>query len=59
MPIIAGDDAMVQEFSKTLRYLGTVQDILNKHHALATPFSKLTPEILQEIEAEFAKRQAK
>ena len=59
MPIIAGDDAMVQEFSKTLRYLGTVQDILNKHHALATPFSKLTPEILQEIEAEFARRQAK
>ncbi len=59
MPIIAGDDAMVQEFSKTLRYLGTVQDILSKHHALATPFSKLTPEILQEIEEEFAKRQAK
>ena len=59
MPIIAGDDAMVQEFSKTLRYLGTVQDILNKHQALATPFSKLTPEILGEIEAEFAKRQAK
>ena len=46
LPIIAGDDAMMQEFSKTLRYLGTVQDILNKHQALATPFSKLTPEIL-------------
>ena len=59
LPIIADDDAMVQEFSKTLRYLGTVQDILSKHHALATPFSKLTPEILSEIEAEFAKRQAK
>ena len=59
LPIIAGDDAMMQEFSKTLRYLGTVQDILNKHQALATPFSKLTPEILGEIEAEFAKRQAK
>ncbi|MBQ7499251.1 MAG: hypothetical protein IJU00_15725 [Selenomonas sp.] len=59
MPIIAGDDAMVQEFSKTLRYLGTVQDILKKHHALATPFSKLTPDILDEIEDEFAKRQAK
>lgn len=59
LPIIAGDDAMMQEFSKTLRYLGTVQDILNKHQALATPFSKLTPEILGEIETEFAKRQAK
>lgn len=59
LPIIAGDDAMVQEFSKTLRYLGTVQDILSKHHALATPFSKLTPEILAEIEKEFARRQAK
>ena len=59
LPIIADDDAMVQEFSKTLRYLGTVQDILKKHHALATPFSKLTPEIMQEIEAEFANRQAK
>ena len=59
LPIIAGDDAMVQEFSKTLRYLGTVQDILKKHHALATPFSKLTPDILDEIEDEFAKRQAK
>ena len=50
---------MVQEFSKTLRYLGTVQDILKKQHALATPFSKLTPDILDEIEEEFAKRQAK
>ena len=59
LPIIANDDAMKQEFSKTLRYLGTVQDILRKHHALATPFSKLTPEIMQEIEAEFASRQAK
>ena len=59
LPIIADDDAMVQEFSKTLRYLGTVQDILKKHHALATPFSKLTPEIMQEIETEFANRQAK
>ena len=59
LPIIADDDAMKQEFSKTLRYLGTVQDILRKHHALATPFSKLAPEIMQEIEAEFASRQAK
>ena len=50
MPIIADDDAMVQEFERTLRYLGTVQDILNKHQAPATPFSQLTPDILQEIE---------
>ena len=57
MPIIADDDAMVQEFNRTLRYLGTVQDILNRHHALTTPFSRINPEILQEIEAELEKRQ--
>ena len=50
MPIIADDDAMVQEFERTLRYLGTVQDILNKHQAPATPFSQLSPELLQEVE---------
>ena len=50
MPIIADDDAMVQEFERTLRYLGTVQDILNKHQAPATPFSQLSPALLQEIE---------
>ena len=50
MPIIADDDAMVQEFERTLRYLGTVQDILNKHQAPATPFSQLSPALLQEVE---------
>ena len=50
MPIIADDDAMVQEFERTLRYLGTVQNILNKHQAPATPFSQLSPALLQEVE---------
>lgn len=53
MPIIADNDAMRQEFSKNIRYLGTVQDILAKHSALSTPFPQIPGSIMQEIEAEF------
>lgn len=56
MPIIAVNDAMKQEFYKNLRYLGTVQDILSKHHALSTPFPEISGEIMQEIETEFQRR---
>lgn len=57
MPIIASNDAAVHEFERSLRYLGTVQDILRIHHELTTPFSQLSPEILQEIEAAWEENQ--
>ena len=53
MPIIAQNDAMCQEFTKNIHYLGTVQDILAKHAALSTPFPQIPGEIMQEIEDEF------
>ena len=53
MPIIAQNDAMCQEFTKNIHYLGTVQDILAKHAALATPFPQIPGSIMQEIEEEF------
>ena len=56
MPIIAVNDAMKREFTKNIRYLGSVQDILSKHHALSTPFPKISREIMQEIEDEFLQR---
>ena len=53
MPIIAKNDAMCQEFTKNIHYLGTVQDILAKHAALSTPFPQIPGDIMQEIEDEF------
>ena len=53
MPIIAKNDAMCQEFTKNIHYLGTVQDILAKHAALSTPFPQIPGDIMQEIETEF------
>lgn len=53
MPIIAKNDAMCQEFTKNIHYLGTVQDILAKHAALSTPFPQIPGDIMQEIENEF------
>ena len=53
MPIIAQNDAMCQEFTKNIHYLGTVQDILAKHAALSTPFPQIPGDIMQEIENEF------
>ena len=53
MPIIAQNDAMCQEFTKNIHYLGTVQDILAKHAALSTPFPQIPGNIMQEIEEEF------
>ncbi|WP_051180454.1 hypothetical protein, partial [Selenomonas ruminantium] len=53
MPIIAQNDAMCQEFTKNIHYLGTVQDILAKHAALSTPFPQIPGDIMQEIEKEF------
>ena len=51
--IDAKNDAMCQEFTKNIHYLGTVQDILAKHAALSTPFPQIPGDIMQEIETEF------
>ena len=53
LPIIAANDAIRQEFAKNIRYLGIVQNILSKHHALQTPFRDIPGAIMQEIETEF------
>ncbi len=49
-PIIIGNDAALVQFKENLRYLGLVQDILNKHNAPNIPFAEIPPEIRQEIE---------
>ena len=56
LPSVAGHDAMQREFIKSLRYLGTVQDILSKHNAPDMPFPDLPKELLDEIEIEFTRQ---
>ena len=53
IPSIADDDAMYQEFKRNLLYLRTVKYILNKHHALATPFADIPGDYRREIEQVF------
>jgi len=38
------------QFKENLRYLGLVQDILDKHNASNIPFAEIPSEIRQEIE---------
>ena len=49
-PIIIGNDAALVQFKENLRYLGLVQDILDKHNASNIPFAEIPSEIRQEIE---------
>lgn len=58
LPSVAGNDTMQREFMKSLRYLGTVQDILSKHHASAMAFQDIPKALLDEIEVEFSQQGA-
>lgn len=49
------NSAVTAEFQKKLAYIKTVQAVLFKHSALATPFSKIPKEYLREIESDFQK----
>lgn len=53
LPIIAGNEAMAEEFRKNLLYLRLVYHTLKKHHALATPFSEIPQAYRAEIETAF------
>lgn len=53
LPIIAGNEAMAEEFRKNLLYLCLVYNILKKHHALATPFSEIPQTYRAEIETAY------
>ncbi len=53
LPIVAQNDALVDEFKKSIRYLGIVSDILAKHHAEGTPYPAIPEPIRQEIETAF------
>lgn len=53
LPIIAGNEAMAEEFRKNLLYLCLVYNILKKHQALATPFSEIPQTYRAEIETAY------
>ena len=53
LPAVEGSDAVREEFTKNLAYLRIVEYILSQHNAPRTPFNKISPEILKEIEAAF------
>lgn len=53
LPIIAQNEATVEEFQKSIRYLGIVSDILAKHHAEGTPYPAIPEPLRQAIETAF------
>ena len=59
LPAVRRSSATKTEFKKNLIYLKTVQSVLLRHKALATPFSKISRAYLQEIESEFQAAQLK
>lgn len=56
LPTIASNDAMQEEFKTNLIYLRTVQYILMQHNASKTPFNKIPPSYMREIELTFQNR---
>ena len=59
LPAVRRNASTKAEFKKNLIYLKTVQSVLLRHKALATPFSKISRAYLQEIETEFQATQLK
>ena len=57
LPAIKRNAEVKKEFVTNLEYLRVVRDILLKYGKMSTPYSKLTREILQEIDTEFQKVQ--
>ena len=52
LPAVARNASTQKEFVKNLEYLRAVRTVLLRHRALSTPFSKLTKELLREVDAE-------
>ena len=50
LPVLRGKDDMRNEFKKSISYLTVVSDILSQHGNEGTPFSKILPELRDEIE---------
>ena len=57
LPVIIRNAATYREFTKNLTYMRMVQMVLIRHRALATPFSKIPAQYLQEVENELNKAQ--
>ncbi|MBR3498682.1 MAG: hypothetical protein IKO05_06810 [Selenomonadaceae bacterium] len=57
LPALKRNDSARKEFQTNLRYLRLLREILLKHRALSTPFSRLPKDILQEVDIEFKKVQ--
>ena len=56
LPIIQGQNGIVDEFKKNIAYLEAVSHITTRHGAPETPFSQIPPDWLAEIEETFAKQ---
>ena len=52
LPAVTRSASTQKEFAKNLEYLRAVRTVLLRHRALSTPFSKLTKELLREVDAE-------
>ena len=57
LPAVKRNESIKKEFVNNLHYLRVVRDVLLKYHALSTPFSQISKEILQEVDIEFKKVQ--
>ena len=58
LPMLQGQTDIQAEFKKNIIYLHTVSHILTRHDVPNTPFRKIPPEYIEEIETEFKKSQA-
>ncbi|MBR2734045.1 MAG: tetratricopeptide repeat protein, partial [Selenomonadaceae bacterium] len=57
LPAVRRNATVKKDFLNNLRYLRIVRDVLIKHRASSTPFTKLPKPILREIDAEFSRMQ--
>ena len=56
LPVIQGQNGIVDEFKKTIAYLEAVSHITNRHDAPEIPFSQIPPDWLAEIEESLAEQ---
>lgn len=57
LPAVERNSDFKREFAANLKYLRVLRDVLLKRGKMSTPFAKLPPEILQEIDTESRKIQ--
>ena len=55
LPAVTKSSSARNEFANNLAYLRTVQSVLSRHRVLSTPFSKISRQLLAEIDADFKK----